>query len=194
MPEKWAGFAPRTKPSAASLACLPRAYVAPFISEGRRRSLWIARAAVQRLARKMLSNLRPDVAGYTRAETSRGWASNLRFQGVGFSHFEASTQERLNDQVQARVYLARRVYADTEPARQNADQGIRLIPDAGTASAVGLRRLLDHAGGRQELGLRAQAGRSLSGRRTHRRRSGDVRSHDAGWRHSARDEQARHHS
>ena len=32
------------------------------------------------------------------------------------------------------------------------------------------------------------------GRRAQQRRSGDVRSHDAGWRHAARDEQARNHS
>src|SRR6266478_4578505 len=55
-------------------------------------------------------------------------------------------QERLNDEIQARVYLARRLYAGAEPARQNADQGIRLLSDIGTASAVGFRRLIDDAG------------------------------------------------
>ena len=67
------------------------------------------------------------------------------------------------------------------------------FPDAGAASAVGLRRQLDHAGRRPQLRLRAEAGRGFSGRRAQQRRAGDVRSHDAGWRHPARDEQARHH-
>src|SRR5690349_20626628 len=49
----------------------------------------------------------------------------------------------LNDQVQARVYLARRIYADTKPARQDADQGIRIVPDPRLAPAVGLRRFVD---------------------------------------------------
>src|SRR3977135_2979384 len=52
-------------------------------------------------------------------------------------HLSHSSTERLNDQVQARVYLARWIYADTEPARQDADQGIQRLPDAGAASAVG---------------------------------------------------------
>src|SRR5712691_5059297 len=129
----------------------------------------------------MLSKKWPDVAGYTCAVTTRGWVSEPGFRGFGFPHFAASTYERLNDQVQARVYLARRVYADTESARQNADQGVRQVSNAGPASAVGLRWFVDHAGRRQKLGLRAQAGRGLSGRCAHQRRSGDVRSHDAGW-------------
>jgi len=87
MPEKWAGFAPRKKPSAASTSCLPRFYVAAFIWTGGRGSLWMARAAVQRLALKLLSEKWPDVAGYTCAETSGGGVSILRFQGVGFPHF-----------------------------------------------------------------------------------------------------------
>lgn len=66
---------------------LPRFYVAAFIWTGGRGSLWMARAAVQRLALKLLSKKWPDVAGYTRAENSRGWASNLRFQGDGSPHF-----------------------------------------------------------------------------------------------------------
>ncbi len=37
------------------------------------------------------------------------------------------------------------------------------------------------------LGLRAEAGRCLSGRCAQEWRSGDVRSHDAGWRHPALD-------
>src|SRR5918999_5058404 len=123
----------------------------------------------------MLRKMWPDVAGYTPAETSRGWASKSRIQGFGFPHFIA-TQERLNDQVQARVYLARRLYADAESARQNADQGIRQVPDARTASAVGLRRLVHHAGRRPQLRLRAEAGRRLSGCCAGKRRAGDVRS------------------
>src|SRR5436190_18358400 len=118
------------------------------------------------------------VAGYTSG-------AQLRFPPI------ASSTERLNDQVQARVYLAVRIYADTEPARQDADQGIRIVPDARTASAVGLRRLLDVAGRRPQLRLRAQARRGLSGWRAHQRRSGNVRSDDAGWRHAARHQQAR---
>src|SRR6266404_5571543 len=63
-------------------------------------------------------------------------------------HVFASSTERLNDEIQARVYLARWIYADTEPARQHADQGIQCVPDAGAAAAVGLRWKLDHAGRR----------------------------------------------
>ena len=70
------------------------------------------------------------------------------FKASVFRISQHQRQERLNDEVQARVYLARRVHADTESARQNADQGIRFLPDAGAASAVGLRWLLDHAGRR----------------------------------------------
>src|SRR5436190_21289585 len=61
-----------------------------------------------------------------------------KWQPISFGfHLSYHSTERLYDQVQARVYLARRVYADTEPARQDADQGIRIVPDARTASAVG---------------------------------------------------------
>jgi hypothetical protein len=51
MPEKWAGFARLIGPEAASLACLPRFYVAPSILLGRESSLWMTYAAAQRLAR-----------------------------------------------------------------------------------------------------------------------------------------------
>ena len=51
-----------------------------------------------------------------------------------------------------------------------------------------------HAGRREELRLRAEAGRGLSRRRAHQRRARHVRSHDAGRRHAARVEQARDHS
>src|SRR6185369_7362949 len=143
----------------------------------------------------MLGKTWPDVAGYTYVRRSPGgWASKSRFQGFGFPHLEASTQERLNDQVQARVYLARRVYADTESARQNTDQGIRFVPDAGTASAVGLRWLIDPASRRPQFRLRAEAGCDLSGWRPHQWCAGDVRSHDARWQDPASLEQARHDS
>ncbi len=68
-----------------------------------------------------------------------------------------------------------------------------VFPDARAASAVGLRRLVDHAGRRPFVGLRAEAGRRLSRRRAQERRAGDVRSDDAGRRHPAFDQQARHH-
>src|SRR5947208_1994352 len=124
----------------------------------------------------MLSKAWPDVAGYTYAETSRGAGrQNPDFKASVF-RIPLATQERLNDQVQARVYLARRLYADAESARQNADQGIRQVSDAGAASAVGLRRLLDHAGRRPQLRLRAEAGRRLSGRRAGKRPT------KSGWR------------
>ena len=67
------------------------------------------------------------------------------------------------------------------------------VPDARAASALGLRRQLDHAGGRPQLRLRAQAGRRLSRRRAHQRRAGDVRSHDARRQDAASVEQARDH-
>src|SRR4030095_3665922 len=122
----------------------------------------------------MLSKTWPDVAGYTYAETSRGLGVKIQIFKASVFRIPLSTQERLNDQVQARVYLARRLYADAESARQNADQGIRCFPDAGTASAVGLRWLLDHAGRQRQLRLRAEAGRRLSGRRAGKRRARHV--------------------
>ena len=78
MPEKWAGFALQTSRRTSRLTWLPRFYVAAFILVGRRPALWTALAAVQRLARYMLSKAWPDVAGYTYAETSRGWASKIQ--------------------------------------------------------------------------------------------------------------------
>src|SRR3954463_3472481 len=98
----------------------------------------------------MLSNAWPDVAGYTYAETSGGAGrQNPDFEGSVF-RIPLANQERLNDQVQARVYLARWLYADTESARQDADQGIRQVPDARTAPALGFRRFVDHAGRRPQ--------------------------------------------
>ena len=68
------------------------------------------------------------------------------------------------------------------------------FPTLEQLAALGLRRQLDHAGRRPQLGLRAQAGRGLSRRRAHQRRAGDVRSDDAGRQDAAPDQQARHHS
>jgi hypothetical protein len=51
MPEKWAGFGLRMMRPDARLRGLPRFYVAPFIGSGAVRGLWMAVAAVQRLAR-----------------------------------------------------------------------------------------------------------------------------------------------
>src|SRR6266850_4696461 len=114
----------------------------------------------------MLSKRWPDVAGYTYAETSRGLGVKIQIFKGSVSRIPLATQERVNDQVQARVYLARRIHADAESARQNADQGIRFISDAGAASAMGLRRKLDPAGRGPQFRLRAEAGRRLSGRRS----------------------------
>jgi hypothetical protein len=72
MPEKWAGFALQASRRTSRLTWLPRFYVAAFILIGRRLALWTGLAAVQRLARYMLSQAWPDVAGYTYAETSQG--------------------------------------------------------------------------------------------------------------------------
>src|SRR5215469_13183502 len=98
----------------------------------------------------MLRDQRPIVAGY---------ACGDHFPSV--SPPSKLSTERLNDKVQARVYMARRIHADTEFARQNPNQGIRLVPDIGSAAAMGLRRLFDQAGRRPQLRLRAQAGRRL---------------------------------
>src|SRR3954462_5241604 len=46
-------------------------------------------------------------------------------------------ERQVNDQIQARVHLARRIYADAEFARQNADQGIRVGSDPRTAAVLG---------------------------------------------------------
>jgi glutamine synthetase len=87
MPEKWAGFALQASRRTSRLTWLPRFYVAAFILVGRRPALWTGLAAVQRLARYMLSKAWPDVAGYTYAETSQGLGvQNPDFQGFGFPH------------------------------------------------------------------------------------------------------------
>ena len=59
-------------------------------------------------------------------------------QAGSVPHLASSTHERLNDKVQARVYLARRIYAGAEFAWQNADQGIQFVSDARSAAAMGL--------------------------------------------------------
>src|SRR5262245_20711706 len=113
MPEKWAGFALQACCRTARFAGLPRSYVAALILGRWGRALWVIFAAVQRLEAYMLSNEWPDVAGYTYAETSSGLGVKIQISRLRFPA-SASTQERLNDQVQARVYLARRLYADAE--------------------------------------------------------------------------------
>ena len=102
-----------------------------------------------------------------------GGSARLRTQTV---HHERDG----NDKIQTRVHLARRLHADAKPAGQDPAQGFRLVPDAGAIAAVGLRWLLDHAGGRPQLRLHAQTRRRLSRWRAHQRRVGHVRSDDAG--------------
>jgi len=50
------------------------------------------------------------------------------------------------DQVQARIHLARRVRARSEPSRQDAGQGVRELPIPRGAPGLGLRRQLDAPG------------------------------------------------
>src|SRR6185312_12924398 len=69
------------------------------------------------LAREMLEETRPIVAGYCGSRPVLSGAPPSRL----------SAAERLNDEIQARVYMARRIHADAEFARQNSDQGIRLV-------------------------------------------------------------------
>ena len=81
-----------------------------------------------------------------------------------------------------------------EPARQDADQGIRLVSRRSSSSRCGAStaaRRMQAEG--QQLRLRAEAGRGLSRRRAHQRRARHVRSHDAGRQDPARVQQARHH-
>src|SRR5215213_21648 len=56
-----------------------------------------------------------------------------------------STTEDSKDEVQTRVYLARWLHAGAEPSRQDADQRIRELSHARSASVVGLRRQLHNA-------------------------------------------------
>jgi hypothetical protein len=65
------------------------------------------------LAFLLLGNERPMVAGPT-AVTEKALVSTFRI---------INPMRELNDEVQARVYLARRIHADPESARQNPDQG-----------------------------------------------------------------------
>ena len=87
MPEKWAGFGLQTCRRAARFVGLPRFYVAAFILARSQVGLWIASPAVQRLARKMLSEEWPDVAGYTYAETSRGLGVKIQISRLRSSAF-----------------------------------------------------------------------------------------------------------
>src|SRR5215213_622489 len=91
-----------------------------------------------------------------------------------------STTEDSKDEVQTRVYLARWLHAGAEPSRQDADQRIRKLSHARSASVVGLRRQLHKASRGQQLGLRVEARSGLSRQPAHERRPRPLRSHDAG--------------
>ena len=80
-----------------------------------------------------------------------------------------------HDQVQARVHLARRIRADAQPAQQDEDRRLRGDADARRTSALELRRQLDAAGGRLELGLLPAAGRRLPRPGTRERTARHVR-------------------
>ena len=72
-----------------------------------------------------------------------------------------SDTRRKQDEVQARVHLARRLRARPEPTQQDEDRRLRDGADARPAAALELRRQLDAPGGRLELGLLPAAGRAL---------------------------------
>jgi len=88
MPEKCADSGPRARCSPAAFAALPRSYVAAFIFACGQSALWIALAAVQRLARYVLMDKWPDVAGYTDAETfPRGLGVKIQISRLRFPAF-----------------------------------------------------------------------------------------------------------
>ena len=93
MPEKCADSGPRARRSPAAFAALPRFYVAAFIFACGQSALWIALTAVQRLARYVLMDKWPDVAGYTYAETSRGLGVKIQISRVRFSAFHSNSRE-----------------------------------------------------------------------------------------------------
>src|SRR3954469_14321176 len=72
-----------------------------------------------------------------------------------------SETRRNQDEVQARVHLARRLRARSEPAQQDEGRRLRNGADPRPATAVELRRQLDTPGGRLELGLLPPTGRAL---------------------------------
>src|SRR5882757_8133544 len=112
---------------------------APMSQQKKQSPLWTS-------ARRWLPQCN-DWHFYCLEGAGRWWPGTRVAAGwLSVPHGFASSTERFNDQVQARVYLARRIYADAEPARQDADQGIRGVPDPRTASAVGLRRFVHPAG------------------------------------------------
>ena len=57
------------------------------------------------------------------------------------------TRSAGDDQVQARIHLARRLRARSQPPQQDEGQGVRGLPDARGAPDLGLRRQLDAPGG-----------------------------------------------
>src|SRR5207237_2522580 len=80
-----------------------------------------------------------------------------------------------DDQVQARVHLARRIRADAQPAQQDEDRRVRGDADARRAAGLELRRKLDATGGGLELRLLPAAGRLVPGPGTRERAARHVR-------------------
>src|SRR5438552_11058473 len=78
-------------------------------------------------------------------------------------------------EVQARVHLARRLRAGSQPALEDEDRLVRGDTHPRAAPAVELRRQLDAPGGRLELGLLPAAGRALPGPCAQERVPRDVR-------------------
>ena len=76
---------------------------------------------------------------------------------------------------EARVHLAGRLRADSEPALEDEDRRVRRRADARGRAGVELRRQLDAPGGRLELGLLPAAGRALPRPGPRERDARDVR-------------------
>ena len=132
-------------------------------------------------ARIRIKNLIPEGAS-----VMTGASETLRLSGIDEDINTSGRYQVIRPRLLAMDRVAeadefRRLLTSPEPARQNADQGIRLVPDARTATAVGLRRFVDRTGHWLELGLRFEARRRVSGRRAHQRRPCDVRSDAADW-------------
>src|SRR5438105_9820225 len=94
------------------------------------------------------------------AEGGRGGIGASRPESRG-PFFVGPRTRRNQDEVQARVHLARRLRARSEPAQQDKDCRLRVGADPRPAAAVELRRQLDAPGGRLQLGLLPPAGRAL---------------------------------
>src|SRR5204863_3936003 len=84
-------------------------------------------------------------------------------------------------EVHARVHLAGRLRARSEPAQQDEDRRLRDGADTRQAAAVELRRQLDAPGGRLELGLLPPAGRAVPRPGAKPRAPRHVRGAPAGW-------------